>query len=125
MKTAGHGLKAVAAISRKSVSLVGFAFVDDTDIIDGAEDVNTSGERILARFQSAMDCWCGVLCATGGLIAPEKSVFYLIDFQWTGTDYTYRNVTNMPGNITLLDKNGERVPLNRYEVSTAEQYLGV
>ena len=72
MKTAGHGLKAVTAISRKSVSLVGFAFVDDTDIIDGAEDVNTSGERILARFQSAMDRWCGVLRATGGLIAPEN-----------------------------------------------------
>ena len=125
MKTAGHGLKAVTAISRKSVSLVGFAFVDDTDIIDGAEDVNTSGERILARFQSAMDRWCGVLRATGGLIAPEKSVFYLIDFDWTGTDYTYRNSINMPGNITLLDKNGDRVPLKRYEVSKAEQSLGV
>ena len=105
MKQAGHGLTAITAISRKSVSLVGFAFVNDADIIDRAEDVNLSGERILSRFQAATDRWCGVLRATG-LIAPEKSDFYLNDFRWTGTDFAYRNITEMPGNITLLDKHG-------------------
>ena len=44
MKKAGHGLKAIIAISRKSFSLVGFAFVDDADIVDGAEDINLSRE---------------------------------------------------------------------------------
>ena len=43
---------------------------------------------------------------------------FLIDFKWIGTDYAYRAVNdipgNMPGNIPLLDRHGERVLLNWY-----------
>jgi len=93
-------------------------FVDDADLVDGVIDVDTPGEDLIDRFQSAMDRWCGV-------IAPDKPKLFLIDFKWTSTDYVYRNLQEMPGEITLLDRNGVRIPLERQYVSVAAESLGV
>jgi len=60
MDMAGHGLLAVTAISGTILSLVGFAFVDDVDLVDGAIDVDTPGEDLIDQFQGAMDRWYGV-----------------------------------------------------------------
>ena len=43
-------------ISKNVISFMGFAFVDDADPIAGAEDVNTSGATMIARFQAMMTC---------------------------------------------------------------------
>ena len=63
--------------------------------------------------------------ATDGMIAPEKSKWFLVDFKWTGSDYVYHNMEEMPGEITLLDRNGARIPLARLDVSQAAESLGV
>ena len=55
MERAGHGLLAVTAMSLTTLSLVGFAFVDDADLVDGAFDVDNPGEELIEGFQSAMD----------------------------------------------------------------------
>ena len=52
---AGHGLLAVTTISATTLSLVGFAFVDNADLVDDAIDVDTPGEDLIDRFQVAMD----------------------------------------------------------------------
>ena len=80
MDRAGHGLLAITAISLTTLSLVGFAFVNDVDLVDGAFDVDNPGEELIEGFQSAMDRWCRILRATGGMIAPDKSKWFLIDF---------------------------------------------
>ena len=125
MDRAGHGRLAVTAISGTILSLVGFAFVDDADLVDGTIDVGTPGEDLIDRFQVAMDRWCRVLRATGGMIAPDKFKWFLVDFKWTGSDYVYRNMEEMPGEITLLDRNAARIPLQRLDVSQAEESLDV
>ena len=50
MDRAGHCLLAVTAISAANLSLVGFAFVDDADLVDGTIDVDTPGEDLIDRF---------------------------------------------------------------------------
>ena len=125
MNRAGHGLLAITAIYLTTLSLVGFALVDDADPVDGSFDVDNPGEETIEGFQSAMDQWCGVLCATGGVIAPAKSKWCLIDFKWTRSDYIYRSLQEMPGEITLLDRNGIRIPLERLDVFVAAESLGV
>ena len=55
MDRAGHGLLAITAVSLTTLSLVGFAFVDDADLVDGAIGVDTPGEDIIDQFQVAMD----------------------------------------------------------------------
>ena len=68
-----------------------------------------------------MDRWRGVLRATDGMIAPGKSKWFLVDFKWTGSDYLYYSLDEMPGEITLLDRNGARIPLERLDISKAEE----
>ena len=67
-------------ISRNVISFMGFAFVDDADLIAGAEDVNTSGATMIARFQAMMTCWNDGIRAICGLIAPEKTRWFLLSF---------------------------------------------
>ena len=59
-------------ISKQDISLLGFAFVDDADLVCGANAFYTTGATMITRFQSLMTCWNGRIRVTGGLIAPEK-----------------------------------------------------
>jgi hypothetical protein len=38
-----------------------YAFIDDTDVVHKAQDVNTKGEAILAQMQQVIDHWEGAL----------------------------------------------------------------
>ena len=50
MDRADHGLLAITAISAITLPLVGFAFVDDADLVDGAFDVDDPGEDLIDGF---------------------------------------------------------------------------
>ena len=50
MERAGHGLQIIAAISLLLLRIVGFAFVDDADLVEGAPNVNTPPEDLVAPF---------------------------------------------------------------------------
>ena len=55
MTTAGHGVHLVTALSLRAINLVGFAFVDDTDLFCAGATSTTSGEEMVAEFQRALD----------------------------------------------------------------------
>ena len=92
------------AISKEVISFMGFLFIDDTDLVAGADDVHTTGATMIARFQDMMTCWNGGIRATGGLIAPEKTRWFLISFFWDGLDWQYHTKDSLPGDIVLPDK---------------------
>ena len=125
MATAGHGFHILSAITKTLITMVCYAFVDDTDVIQSACDVNQKGEAVVPLMQSAVDRWEGGLRATGGALVPSKSHWYLIDFRWTGTTWTYRKIQDMPGELSILDTNGRRVTLDRHEPQVATETLGV
>ena len=58
-RRAGHGMKFNTSITRLPISFMGYLFVDDADIIQGSDDVNTSGESLLSDFQEFMRRWNG------------------------------------------------------------------
>ena len=68
------------AISKQDLSFMGFAFIDDADLVAGAKDVNTPGATMIAWFQAMTTCWNGGIRATGGVIAPGKTRWLLIAF---------------------------------------------
>lgn len=72
-----------------------------------------------------MNRWNGSIRETGGLIAANKTRWFLADFKWNGNDYEDRTIADMPGNITLPDKDRERYTVNREETSSANESLGV
>ena len=74
MHTAGHGVRVTSALTNTIISLVGFAFVDDTDLFCAGATPTTTGAALAADFQGALDRWSGGLRATGGALAPTKSL---------------------------------------------------
>jgi hypothetical protein len=71
-------------ISGKDICFVGYAFVDDTDLIHTADDEFSTGNDVTLELQRALDIWEVGLHATRGAIVPEKSHWYLVDFCWIG-----------------------------------------
>ena len=55
-KASGYGMNLTTAILKQEISFMGFAFVDDADLVAGAEDVNTPRATMIARFQAMMTC---------------------------------------------------------------------
>ena len=119
-----HGVELLSATTLTLLSIVCFAFVDDTDLpLTGQK--HSSGEDLINPFQEALDRWAGGLTVTGGELAPIKSWCYLIDHVWTGTKWRYRTKAEMPGEFTLTDRNGIRHAFDRLEPSFAKETLGI
>jgi hypothetical protein len=126
MRAAGFGATFLTAISVTLVAFVCYAFVDDTDVVHTAQDVNTTGEDILKQMQQVIDHWEGGLRATGGAIVPRKSYWYLIDWVWERGKWRYATQVDLPGNLTVRDTCGtKRVILKRYDPDIAKETLGV
>ena len=84
-KRKGHGTTFITPISKKIASLLGFAFVDDADLVTAARNACTSSAEMIQKMKAFMTEWCECIRATGGYIAPAKTRWFLIFF-WTGTN---------------------------------------
>ena len=69
MRGAGHGLRFDSPLSHSTDSIVGFAFVDDTDIVSGnLTATEITFNEVATEMQQAINRWEGGLKATGGAI---------------------------------------------------------
>jgi hypothetical protein len=55
MRATGFGATFPTAISVSLVAFVCYAFVDDTDVVNTAQDIYTNGEEILKQMQNVID----------------------------------------------------------------------
>ena len=51
------GMTVSTPIIKQEITSLRFAFLDDADLVTGADDVHKSGTTIIARFQALMTCW--------------------------------------------------------------------
>ena len=58
-KMKGHATTIITTISKTVVSLIGFVFADDTDLVTAADNAHASGETLIKQMQILMTCWCG------------------------------------------------------------------
>ena len=73
MQGAGHGITFESPMSQDKDSLVGFAFIYGTTIVELYLTKNeTTIEYVYIRMQKSIDRWEGVLNSTGGAIRPYK-----------------------------------------------------
>jgi hypothetical protein len=101
-----------------------YAFVDDTDVIVSQTSMNSYLD-VIPILQSAVENWEGGLKATCGAIVPEKTFWYLIDFDWSGGRWTYKSNADAPGTVLLNDIEGVPKELRRCEVYNAQETLGI
>lgn len=124
LRTGNYGCEFMSPFSKVFTQFVGYAFVDDTDVIVSKPDMESSHEAAHS-LQQAVDMWEGGLKATCGAIVPEKTFWYLIDFSWEAGKWTYKSIDDAPGDVFIKDINGTKKVLRRCEIQEAQETLGV
>ena len=127
MMKAGHAGVLLGTLSGLTLMMVGYAFVDDCDLCYTARDNHTPAVSILHKFQAAVDCWEGLLRATGGALdTTHKTFWYMIDFKWHNNRWEYKSADEAPGSITMREADKDtRVELSRKEPHEAALTLGI
>ena len=122
MKAEGFGIRDWSLIRKRVLELVGFAFVDDTDLVHTSSDPDLSTEDLIEEAQQALNTWHGLIRATGGDLAPEKGYWYLVELHWKNGKWQYRTIADCPGNLWIP---GCPEPIRRLEVTESEEALGI
>ncbi|CAJ1956165.1 unnamed protein product [Cylindrotheca closterium] len=129
MEAMGYGFECLLALESQLVTAQCFCFVDDTDVIEAGDTVHHSGEDICASVQAAATLWSGGIWATGGAINPEKSFWWLIDFEWDARNgqWRFRRKCSAAPEFDLMIPGlyGDIEPLRRLEPDDSERTLGV
>jgi hypothetical protein len=123
LRNAGLGATFLSALSQLSTTLVGFAFVDDTDLITSGPSMSL--QDVVSRIQQSLNAWEGGIRATGGAIEPKKSHWYLVDFAWKNGDPVYKKVEETKARLQVHDPAGVVQPLKQLQPWEAERTLGV
>ena len=103
LREKGHGAKFCSLISGNITHIVGYAFVDDTDLVTFEMfEESITLDDITEKMQDSIDLWEGGLKATGGAIVPEKSWIYPLDFDFDAKgNAQYRKLQDMPYQFTV------------------------
>ena len=125
LREMGYGCFFRMAISGEEMSFVGYAFVDDADLVVTCEGADDNYEGVAQQMQRAIDEWEGGIRATGGAVEPTKTHWYLIDFRWKNGDWRYATPEETPAFLTVRNCKGERLPLERLASDNAQRTLGV
>ncbi|GFH50742.1 hypothetical protein CTEN210_07218 [Chaetoceros tenuissimus] len=108
-------------LSKELFELVGFAFVDDADLIQSGKDA----DDVLEKTQLLLDEWRDLMAVTGGAIETNKSYFYIIDYRKEKGKWKAFDPDIGDAELSVLDKNGNRCTLDRLQCKEAAEMLGV
>ena len=118
----GYGYREWTLIRQRLISIVCFAFVDDTDLIHINNDPHKTPCDLIRDAQSALSLWEGLLRATGGNLAPSKSYWYYIEVIRKNGSWQYQSESAQPGTLHLNNNNHT---VQRHDPHTAEEALGI
>jgi hypothetical protein len=119
----GFGCELVRPLSSDCIKFVGYAFVDDTNIIQSALQENPISA--MQHLQQASDSWEFSLRATCGALVPEKTMWWLVSFQWSGNTWRYSGIQDCHGELTVNDISNQRKTIKHLEPNQAYETLGV
>jgi hypothetical protein len=93
MKEEGFGTFFRRGITDDKIKLAGYAFVDDTYLVQTGKTGQETAQEVLVQMQAGIDLWGGLIKATGGAFSFKKSRWWLLDFKWN-QDGTWSYATN-------------------------------
>ena len=122
MRSRGHGFEILTSLSQTSLHMVGFGFVDDTDLLHTLrKDDHIS--TLIPSAQTVLNDWNKLLRITGGALEPSKSHFVYIEQEWKQGEWRFKNPTNI--DLTVSCPLGRIQPLERISPSDAKKTLGL
>jgi hypothetical protein len=123
LRKQGFRCEILCPLSSEYFRFVGYAFVNNTDIIHSA--LNENPDLARTQLQAAIDTWEMSLKATCGAIIPEKTVWWLVCFNWSGSDWSYARIQDQPGEFYVSDVINERKVIKSLEPHQTYETLGV
>ena len=127
LRKAGNGGHFVSPISKQNTHIVGFAYVDDTDLIQiDMRNIDNDTEEVMRKMQEAIDRWEGGLKTTGGAIVPSKSWVCPIDFSFDHKGkWKYKPLDEINFEFTVKNEFNDTTELKTLDPSTGMNTLGV
>lgn len=120
LKTQNFRNSFISSIKKVILELTGFAYVDDTDLIQ----VGNNMESAVNRMQNLILAWISLVEVTGGLLAPDKCWTYMVDFQLKKGKWT--TTTQQPNfSLNIPVKPRRRHTIRQIPTSTGTNMLGV
>ena len=116
----GFGCKMITSISRQLFTLVGFAYVDDCDLMQTGSDPLL----VLTSMQKLINSWGDLMEVTGGALRTDKSWYYLIEYVWKHGKWTASD-PDIPIDLMATDMSGQRIALSHLRCNEAAEMLGV
>ena len=124
LREQNYGVHLKAPISEHSLHITGFGFVDDADLIQGAE----KGQKIidlLRKSQGMLTLWEEILRVTGGALdIKDKSDWTMISYKWKKGIATLRPL-NPDNTLTVRDHEDDNVIMKQLPATQARETLGV
>ena len=116
----GFAVEFCTTISKETFKLVGFAYVDDSDLLQTGSDPR----EVLTSMQNLINMWGNLIDVTGGALSVEKSWWYMIDYVWKHGRWV---ATDSGENLDLLatTTTGTRISLKRLHANEASKMLGI
>jgi hypothetical protein len=116
----GHGNKIRSSIQDIQLELTGFAYVDDTDLLQVDNDV----KEVVKKMQAKISDWNKTIGVTGGILAPQKCWWYLVTFRQKHGRW---HACSPQGNyqIWIKDEHNKKISIQRLEPSIGTNMLGV
>lgn len=74
MHEEGFGTFFKTSLSSQAICFAGYAFVDDTDLVQTGKDGTETRLEILAQMQLGVNLWEGIINTTGGALSVKKAV---------------------------------------------------
>ena len=116
----GLSVKFCTALSQKVFQLVGFAYVDDCDLLQSGTDP----VKVLTSMQQLINSWSSLMKVTGGAISVDKSWYYLVDYVWAKGKWTAHDAT-IGLDLIATSTDGSQVSLKRLFANEPSEMLGV
>jgi Reverse transcriptase (RNA-dependent DNA polymerase). len=109
-----------SVIQKIQLKLAGFAYVDDTDLIQ----IGNKMVVAVRRMQRLLNFWTSLIEVTGGLLAPEKCWTYMVDYifrkgKWTTCNHQQEHALCIP-----TTSNRQHV-IQQVDTHTGSNMLGV
>ena len=86
LKKKNHGGTFQAPTTKLLTSIIGFAFVDDTDLLQNKQNPTNDIINIVDELQGSLDIWQGILrttCVALDCDDPNKSYWYIVNYKWS------------------------------------------
>ena len=123
MELMGLSSEQILAISGETIRFIGFAYVDDTDLVTFSNSVEESKDELIERLNISTKRWQECLDVTGGTLRPSKCYWYLLWYSWKNGKWKLsQDIPETP--ILLPDKDIE-VPVDYLKLDIAKEVVGV